>query len=53
MFYYLLILNVVFYKRNKKTQVNFYQFLKYTIYNFNSKFLKKIKKIYNLKIRTI
>jgi len=34
MFYYLLILNIVLYKINKKnTQFNFYQFLKYTTYN--------------------
>ena len=37
MFYYLLTLNVVFYTRNKKTQFNFHQFLKYTTYNFNFK----------------
>jgi len=34
MFYYLLTLNIVFYKRNKETQFNYHQFLKYTIYNF-------------------
>jgi len=28
MFYYLLKLNVVFYKRNKETQFNYHQFLK-------------------------
>jgi len=34
MFYYLLTLNIVFYKRNKEPQFNYHQFLKYTIYNF-------------------
>jgi len=46
MFYYLLTLNIAFYKRNKKRQFNFHQFLQYTIYNFNFKIYKNFKIIY-------
>jgi len=46
MFYFLLTLNVVFYKRNKKIQFNFHQFLKYTIYNFKNLKLLKFQNIY-------
>ena len=42
MFYNLLTLNVVFYKRNKKTQFNFHQFLKYTVITLYSNLLPLI-----------
>ena len=56
MFYYLLTLNIVFYKRNKETQFNYHQFLKYTIYSckifkiFNNRYiiLKNIKNIWEV-----